>query len=265
MAKCPKCGLEVTDTSATSCPVCGTSLAVRAGGKIWIGAALQFAFAATFMLLFGFPKIMIAIFGGMILIGAVVSSYIRPNAARKYAPQRPLAHPFRFRIVGVGVALCTVAIVGCLLFGFVIFMNSWDRWHRYEGQPYHRSEFQVRQVYWQRQSKSVDVYASGMVEGQREWMTLRPYLQAVPRSQSELEQRVPEGTVIPIYFFPGMKGRSRVQMYQDLPPAEASHRAAITAVNDSLLGLAIAGGLLFVLSRVLRTCYAESESALQQA
>ncbi len=265
MRKCAKCGLDLSDASTRICPACGTSLVVSAGGKIWIRALIQFVFAAGFMLLFGFPKIMIAIFGGIILLGALLSSTIRANTARKLTSPRQILHPVRFRIVGIGIAVSTIAIGCCLLFGFVIFMDSWNRWHQYEGQPYHRSEFQVRQVYWQHHTKSVDVYASGMVEGQREWMSLRPYLQPIPRSQNELERRVPEGTVIPIYFFPGLKGRSRVELYQEVPPEEASHRAAITAANDSLLGLAIAGGLLFVLKRVQRSSYQEDLAGLQQA
>jgi hypothetical protein len=263
--KCPKCGLEVTDTSASSCPACGTSLPIRAGGRIWVGALVQFVFVMTFMLLFRFPKPMIALFGGIILIGAIISSFVKPSLTRNIQPQKPLARPVLFRFVGAGIALCSVAIFSVLLFGFVIFMNSWNRWHQYEGQPFHRSEFQVEQVYRQKSGKSIDVYARGTVEGQREWMSLRPYVRAIPRSQAELEERVPVGVVIPIYFFPNLKGRARVELYQELPPAEASHREAITAVNDSLLGLAIAGALLFVLTRVRRVCYAERNASLQEA
>lgn len=210
------------------------------------------------MVLFRFPKPMIAIFGAVILIGALISSFVKPTAARILEPQRPLARPVLFRFVGAGIALCGIAIFSILLFGFVIFMNSWNRWHQYEGQPFHRSEFRVEQVYRQRSGKSIDVYARGTVEGQREWMSLRPYLHRIPRSQAELEERVPAGVEISIYFFPNLKGRARVELYQDVPPAEASHREAITAVNDSLLGLAIAGALLFVLTRVQRVCYADT-------
>ncbi len=257
--KCPKCGLEVTDPSASKCPVCGAALAVPVGGKIWIGAAVQFVFAAIFMTVFHFPKFMIAIFGGMILIGTLLSSFAKQGAARKPQAQKPLSRPVLFRVVSIGIAFCSFAILAILLFGFVIFINSWNRWHQYENQPYHRSDFQVEQVYRQRSGKSVDVYARGTVEGQREWMSLQPYLHTSPRSQQELEARVPVGVVIPIYFFPGMKGRARVQAYAEVPPAEASRRTAITAINNSLIGLALSAGLLFVLRRVLRTCYVESE------
>ena len=80
-------------------------------------------------------------------------------------------------------------------------------------------------TYYQRGSKgAVDAYASGMVDGNREWMSLRPYLPTVPRSEAELDQRVPIGTSIPIDLFPEMKGRLRVRVYSDTP-----RRKAITA------------------------------------
>jgi len=144
------------------------------------------------------------------------------------------------------------------LFGFVMFINSWTRWHQYEGQPYHRDEFQVTRVYYQRGSKgSIDVYASGEVEDNREWMSLRPYLHSLPHSQGELESMVPAGTVIPVYFFPGMKGRMRVEVYADTPPAEANQRAAMTTLNHGLLGIAITGGLIFFLILLRRMCFAQ--------
>jgi len=151
-------------------------------------------------------------------------------------------------------------VICCLLFGLVIFLNSWNRWHQYEGQVYHRSEFQVLRVYYQKQSKSYSFYASGLVDGNREWISLQPYTHVTPHSQGEAEQLVPAGILIPIYFFPDLKGRARVQVYQKIPPAEASHRDAIKAANISLLGLAISGGLLFVLLRIQRGCYADVEN-----
>jgi hypothetical protein len=86
------------------------------------------------------------------------------------------------------------------------------------------------------------MYASGMVDGQREWMGLYPYLHPRPRNEEELDERVPIGTSIPIYLFPELKGRSRVRVYADTPPAEAYHREAITAANYGLTGLAICRG-----------------------
>ena len=279
--KCVKCGFELTDTSASVCPMCGTVVetmsgtapgatlstnAARPGARILIGALVQFAIATIFMLVFGFPKFMIAIFGIMIVLGTALSALAKqiPIAARP-TPQLPVVHAASFKVLSLAIALCLMALVSTLLFGFVIFLNNWNDWHRYEGQPYHRTNFVVMQTYYQRGYKgAVDAYASGMVDGNREWMGLRPYLQTVPRSHAELDARVPSGTSIPIYLFPEMKGRSRVLVYSDTPAAEGYHRAAINALDYGLGGAALGAALIFVLIRLRRFCFAETDSSIQQ-
>jgi hypothetical protein len=264
--KCPKCGLDLTDPSARVCPICGSSLALASKKPLWIIAIFQICAASAFMFLFRFPKWMIAAFGAMILIGTLSSSVLKPQAA--ITPRKPQPVPSRpvlFRFVALGMFICGI---GCLcfgLFGFVIFMNSWNDWHRYEGQPYHVTTFQVTRVYYQKHSKSIDMYASGMVDGQREWMGLYPYLNPRPRSEAELDARVPIGTSIPIYLFPELKGRSRVRVYADTPPAQAYHRDAIQAANYGLIGLAICAVLLFVLNRVRGMCFSEAPLEFSQA
>lgn len=138
-----------------------------------------------------------------------------------------------------------------------MFLNSWTQWHRFEGQPYHRAEFQVTRVYYQRQRGAPDVYASGIVEGNREWMSLTPYLGTRPHTQEELEDRVPEGTVIPIYLFSHMKGRLRVRALSEGLPAEPAHQMAIQVANYGLLGLAVSAGTMFLLLRIRRMCFAQ--------
>lgn len=275
--KCPQCGHDITDTSAAVCPMCGTTYGTMSGAtsgstvvagpgaRIWIGALVQFAIATIFMLKFGFPKIMIAFFGGFIVLGTALSAYMKakPVAVRP-APQLPTAHPVLYRILGLIIALCSLAFVATLLFGFVIFMNSWSRWHLYEGQRHHQTEFQVTRAYYQKGRKgSIDIYASGMVEGQREWMNLQPYLHTMPHDQEELDAHVSAGTSIPIYLFPDLKGRSRVQVYEETAPAEAYRRAAMKAINYGLGGLALCAAMIFVLSRVRRMCFDETDSSLQ--
>lgn len=231
-----------------------------------MGALFQFALAAIFMTVFHFPKFIIMFFGGMILLGAVATSFMKSaSGVRQPQPTKPLSHPALFRIASLGMAVCVFSIFVTLLFGTVMFLNSWDRWHRYEGQPYHRSEFQVVQVYYQKHSKSTDVYARGVVDGQREWMSLQPYLHMTPRSQQELEMRVPSGVLIPVYYFPNMQGRSRVQVYTDTPPAEASHREAIVVLKNGLPALAIMGVILFALMRVRSVCFASEEQPALEA
>jgi hypothetical protein len=265
--KCSKCGLDLTDTMVQACPICGARIVASRGPGIWLGALLQFAISSIFILAFGFPRIMIAILGAFILIGTALSLRVKPVAIPAARPPQPVvAHLVRFRILSVAAGLCAVACLCFLLFGFVTFMNSWTSWQKYNGASYHRADFWVRQVYYQRGSRGgVDMYANGTVEGQREWMTLQPYLQsyleAMPKNLAELDEQVPPGTSIPIYLFPGMKGRARVRVYQEVPPAEAYHREAMNALRYGLGGLAICGGILFVLIRLRAGCFRENEAA----
>jgi hypothetical protein len=264
--KCAKCGIDLIDTTGSKCPMCGSAIVAVPGAKIWIGALVQFGLSTVFMLIFGFPKFMIGIFGGMILIGTALSAWVRTSTmARRTPPPKPTAHPVLFKFVTVAMALCSLAFFSILLFGFVMFLNSWQRWHQYEGQRHHRSEFQVERVYYQKHSRGgADVYASGTVEGQREWMSLEPYLHAMALDQGELESRVPQGTSIPIYLFPDLKGRARVRIVGDLPPAQGYRRSAMSALNYGLAGLALTAGIISLLRRMRRVCFVETEAGFQQ-
>jgi hypothetical protein len=263
--KCPKCGFDLSNATSPICPGCGTpALALPRVGK-WIGAAIQIALSTTFMLVFGFPKVMIVVFTTLIVLGTALSTLVKPRpAGAPVLPQRAVSNPVLFKILSVAIALCAFAMVCILLFGFVSFINSWNRWHQYEGHPYQRTDFVVTKVYYQAHRGGPYIYASGTVEGNKEWMSLRPYLNYVPRSQEELESGLAAGTVIPVYFFPDMKGRARVQILSDPPPAEASRRAAMRTLNSSLVGLAGTAGILFLLFLLRRSCYADTVS-FQQA
>jgi hypothetical protein len=266
--QCSKCGFYVTDNSLMACPQCGSNLVPLPSINRWIGALLQVVASTTFMLVFGFPRPMIAIFAGIILMGAAISSRLKPRAAGASPanPQRTIVRPTLFRVLSIGTALSTFAVIVIALFGFVMFMNSWDRWHRYEGQPYRRSEFQVVRAYYQTHTKGgPDIYASGTVDGQREWMDLQPSLHMRPHDQNELDARVPRGTSISVYLFPGLKGRSRVQMNNGVLPGEASQREAMAALKYGLSGLAVTAFLLLVLIRLRRECFVEAETALSLA
>src|SRR6476661_6640857 len=69
--KCPKCALDLTDPTAKVCPMCGSSLALASGKPLLVIAVFQICVASAFMLLFHFPKWMIAAFAGMILVGTL--------------------------------------------------------------------------------------------------------------------------------------------------------------------------------------------------
>jgi len=256
------------DASVSTCPRCGTALITPASSKIWIVALVQIAMMTAFMLLFHFPKFTIVPLVVFILLATAASEWLKVKVTPKAppAPQRTLAHPIVFRILAFVTVLCALGFISSLLFGFVIFMNSWNRWHQYEGQSYHQSEFQITQVYFQKGRKgAVDAYASGTVEGQREWMNLIPYLHQIPRSEAQLDDLVGPGITIPIFFFPKLKGRARVQFDDGIPPAEAARVDTIKALKYGFLGAALSAGMLFLLSRLRGMCYDNSAAALQAA
>jgi hypothetical protein len=91
------------------------------------------------------------------------------------------------------ILLATVAFFATLLFGSLSFQHSWERWHKYEGHPFQRADFEVQQVYYKPGQRrwSRDAYAVGLVEGNRESINAADYLQYVPGSQAELDDRVP--------------------------------------------------------------------------
>lgn len=261
---CPQCGLALTDLFAAQCPACGAVIVAPPRVQIWIVALVQIALSTIFMLVFGFPKVMIVIFGTLIVIATAFAARLKLKPVPARVVPRPVSNPVLFKILSIAIALCTLAVVCILLFGFVMFMDSWDRWHRYEGQPRHRTEFQVVRAYYQPHSKGgADVYASGMVDGQKEWMSLFQFLHYQPKDQAELDSRVPAGTTIPVYLFPGLKGRTRVQVYTTIPPDEASRRTAMNILSYGLFWLALTVGIIFVLSRLRRACFVE-EPLLQQ-
>lgn len=257
------CGLDFTADSAALCPACLAKVMTPSplASNPWVRVLFTFAIAIPFMVVFGFPKIIIAFFGVMILVPTVLFARARSRGAVALnLPQRAIERPLLFKIVSLAIALCSLALFGTLLFSFVAFMNSWSRWHRYDGQPYHRAEFQVKRAYFQRGSKGgIDIYASGTVEDQPQWMDLESFVQPLPRSQEELDSAVPAGTSIPIYLFPNLKGRTRVRVYRETPPAEAYRSSAMNALQYGLGGLALGAGLIFLLSRARRMCFAPTE------
>jgi hypothetical protein len=218
------------------------------------------------MLVVGFPRIMIAIFAGLILLGKAISSQLRARGTGgRAAPPRTIVRPTLFRVLSLGIALCTFAAIVIGLFGVVTFLNSWNRWHLYEGQPYEQSEFQVVHTYYQPHKGGPDIYASGTVDGQREWMSLRPYLHTLPHDQGELDALVPRGTSIPVYLFPKLKGRPRVQLNDGVLPGDAGHRDAMSALKNGLGGLAITVFLLLVLVRLRHECIQADDAAMSLA
>ena len=234
--------------------------------RIWIVPLVQIAFMTTFMLLFHFPKVMIVPFIVFILMANVASIWLKVKVSpvQQPVPQRPLAHPILYRVLAFITVICALGLISSLLFGFVIFMNSWNRWHEYEGQPYHQSEFEITQVYFHKGSKgAIDAYASGTVEGQKEWMNLIPYLHQIPRTEAQLDELVGPGITIPIFLFPELKGRARVQFDDGILPSDAAHRDTLNALKYGSLGAVLSVGMLLLLSRLRRLCYDDSAISAQ--
>lgn len=242
---------------------------------MWIGALVQFAIAVPFILLLRLPRFLIIFFGLFSLLAVLLGiiSTRKPISPRPSpqgpAPQgqKPAPQSSLYWIVSLAIALCGLVFFACLLFGSVAFIDSWNDWHRYEGQPFHRAEFIVQHDYYQKYSKSADLYASGLVDGQREWMDLKPYLQSQnpdcrPRGREELELCVPPGTSIPIYLFPDLKGRLRVPLYSETLPAEAYRRTAMNAAKYGLGGMAVSGLAIFLLIRIRAGCFQQPSPAI---
>ena len=171
-------------------------------------------------------------------------------------PNPRSSHPRSAIFLNLTIAILGLAFLSCLLLGFVAFMNAHMALKRVQGQPYHATTFQVIRPYYQRSAGAhgpdIAVYASGIVEGNKEWMSLLPYLKPAPRSQSELNDAVPPGTVIPVYLFPNLKGQSRIQVIDALPPGEASRRTEAWVSRRAPLALAVLGALIFLLVRIRR-------------
>lgn len=262
MRKCAACGFEGDNFPGGACPQCGKQSSARAAINPWVGALVQFALAAGFMLIFHFPRPFIFIFAAFIFLGTLLSVRLRSlQTVRPKLPPAPQTPAAQFLAVAIGI--CAFLFFSCLLFGFAMFMNSWSAWQRYQGQGYHATTFQVVRVYYQRSrgthGPSIYIYASGMVEGKKEWMGLSPYLTTKPHGQGELESMVPAGTIIPVYLFPDLKGEARVELIGPQPPAEANRKQAMLVLNRALTILAGLGLVIFVFLRIRRSIMENSE------
>jgi hypothetical protein len=165
-------------------------------------------------------------------------------------------------LLGLAIGILGLAFVACLIFGFVTFMNAHIAFKRLQGQPYRATTFQVTRPYYEKSAgmhgPDIAVIASGVVEGQKEWMNLVPYLRRAPpdlfpQDQAELNDLVPPGTVIPVYLFPNLKGQLRIEVIEVLPPGEANRRTETWVLRHAPGALAVLGALIFLLVRIRRS------------
>ena len=165
-------------------------------------------------------------------------------------------------LLNLTIAVLSLAFLVCLLFGLVTLINSHNAFNRVQGQPYHATTLQVIRPFYQKSAgmhgPDVSILASGIVEGKQEWMNLAPYLKSVPRerfpeNQAELNDLVPPGTEIPVYLFPNLKGQSRIQVIDVLPPGEASRKTEMWVLKRVPVAIAVLGALIFFLMRIRRS------------
>ncbi len=187
-------------------------------------------------------------------LGAYVETHC-PQCGVNLAPKPPLTAGIW--LLNLTVAICGTLLVLASVFVFAFYMNSSSHAHLYEGAPYHATTFRVTSVQYTRSasaridgSTSLDITASaiGIVEGQKEAMDLLPYLNGIPREQDELMERVPEGTVIPVYLFPTLRGQNRIQLIHAVPTEEWYRERATWASNRALPVVGVIGILTALLS-----------------
>jgi hypothetical protein len=96
-------------------------------------------------------------------------------------------------------------------------------------------------------------------------MGLRPYVDPFPRNEGELDSQVSPGTPIHVYFYPHLKGRARIVVYEEGPPDESARRTAMDTILYAPLGLAGTALLIFLLSRLRRLCYVTEQLSMSAA
>jgi len=274
MHKCAACGFESDDFPGSICPQCGKKFATGMNlvpgmnRGLFLITLLPVVAVVGFMSAFHVPPAMIVFCGVGTLLPAILALRSRGalTVVKSFPRRPPSPQPTSVKLLDVAIGLCGFCFLACLLFCFVAFLNSYMVYRRFQGQPYHATAFQVLRPYYQisagMHGPDIQVYARGLVEGNKEWMDLLPYLKRTPNGQGELNDLVPQGTVIPVYLFPNLKGRMRVQVIGALPPAETNYNAEMLALRKGSIALAALGALLFVLVLIRRSCAAPATQAM---
>jgi hypothetical protein len=269
--RCPACGFEGDSFPDLSCPQCGKKFLRADSFWPWLAGLAQVALVTGTMFAFHFPRPAILFFGLVTFFSTVLRLRRGSSASPTGKPSpRPLSsQPISVILLNLAIAILGFAFLCCILFGSVALLNAHNALERVQGQPYHATTFQVTRPYYQRSAgmhgPDIAIYASGMVEGEKEWMNLVPYLRhdprdRLPQNQAEVNDLVPPGTVIPVYLFPNLKGQSRIEVIDVLPPGEANRRTETWVLRRAPVALAVLSALIFLLVRIRRFC---SSSAAQ--
>lgn len=187
-----------------------------------------------------------------------------PRCGINLTPKAPIT--FGIRLLDLLIAICGTLLVFALMFVFSSYMNTSQRADLYRDAPYRATTFRVAEIYYARRINGIDgakysetiAYAIGTVDGHRESMDLLPYI--VPRDQQQLKDMFPDGTVIPVYLFPTLRGLNRIQRIGPVPSAELYQRQVIPVTNHGLPVTGLIGAttallslLRFSLSRTTRS------------
>lgn len=185
-------------------------------------------------------------------LGAYVETHC-PQCGVDLARKPPIT--IGIRLLDLMLAVCGALFVLAVMFLLSRYMNSSSRAELYGRAPYHATTFRVTSVqYEQRIISGIDgatssqpiAFAIGIVEGQRESMDLLPYI--IPRDQQALMKMFPEGTVIPVYLFPTLRGQNRIQRIGAVPTAEKYQRQVTWTTNRALSAVGMIGILTVLLS-----------------
>jgi hypothetical protein len=184
-----------------------------------------------------------------------------PKCGSNFIPTPPRS--LGIVLLDIAIAVCATFFVFVALYVFTSYMNTSPRAELYDGAPYRATTFRVTSVYYS-ESRDADnithkqASAAGIVEGQKESMDLLPYI--FPDDQQQLEQVFPQGTVIPVYLFPTLRGANRIQRFGGLPPAERYQRK-VTWITNRALPVAAAIGMLTALLGFARFSLSRSRSS----
>lgn len=217
--------------------------------------------AVGFMLVLHFPWQVITVIGALVAAYALLtrnSTEIPLDRAGIAWQEQNAGHPNLLRIANFCVALSGAFFLVSFLASFVMFMNAREQWQRESAGNYHASSFRVLQSYWQKRSpgslgaggRETRAFARGMVEGNEEWMDLIPHLGFIPKDEETVLRLVPPGTVLPIYYDPGLKGDYRVRIYSAAVPGVASRNAEAVVAKYGAVALGATGLLLLVFLRL---------------
>jgi len=181
-------------------------------------------------------------------LGAYVETRC-PQCGVSLAPKPPMTAGIWFLDLITGV--CGTLFVLGSVFGLVFYENSASRAQLYKGAPYHATTFRVTFVQYMwvgGNGGHTEATATGIVEGQEETMNLMPHLSRTPRNQGDLMKMVPRGTLIPVYLFPTLQGRSRIQSIREVPTEEWYRACTTWASNRALPWVGVIGILTVLLA-----------------